>query len=461
MSLRIWRTPQPDFPALLDELEVRRGAAQGFDADVRRRVQEILEAVRTRGDEAVLEFTERFDGCRLEPENMRVGPEEVEEALASIPGALLDALKYAAERIRTFQESILLRDPAPIETGGRSLGIRYRPVDSAGLCVPGFTASLASSVLMNAVPAAVAGVGRIVMITPPRPRGGSCPSASVSPDRLAAAHVAGIEEIYRVFGVQGVAALAYGTETIPVVDFIAGPGNVYVQSAKKAVFGVVGVDMIAGHSEVLVLADFTAKPEWVAAELISQSEHHEGCATLLTDDEQLAEATAQRVDEQLAAHSGAREVRDHLECSGLAVVAGSMDECVELANRLAPEHLVIMTREPEALSEGIRHAGAIFLGDRTPVAVGDYVAGPSHCLPTGTTARFSSGLTANTFLKSTSLVRYDRKALAEDAASLEVIAEAEGLEAHARSVELRLQPRGDETGKEGASRTNDKRSTSS
>lgn len=432
MPVTILHASQADFAELLAELEGRRRRGQGFDPEMKRAVAEIIEAVRSRGDAALLEFTERFDGCRLTPETIRVGDDEIEDAVSSITDELLYALEFAAGRIRRFQQAILLRDPAPLVEEGRELGIRYRPVDSAGLCVPGGTASLASSVLMNAVPAAVAGVARIAMITAPGPDG------KVSPDRLAAAHVAGVNEIYRVSGAQGVAALAYGTETIRPVDFIAGPGHPSVQLAKKAVFGQVGVDMIAGPSEVVVLADASASPELVAAELMSQAEHHDGCAILATDDEELARAAAACVNEQLAGHGSSDQVRGHLERYGAAIVVASMQEAIDLINRFAPEHLVIMAQDTEAAAQAVRHAGAIFLGNDTPVAVGDYVAGPSHCLPTGATARFSSGLTANTFLKSTSLVRYDRRALAIDADSLGAIADAEGLEAHARSLSLRL-----------------------
>ena len=431
MGLPILRASQQDFAARLAEFEGRRGSAQGFDAAVQQRVDEIIEAVRSGGDRALLELTERFDRCRLSPDRIRVSPEEIEAAANSVPPALLDALKLSAERIRIFQQSILLRDPKPIEAGGRCLSLRYGPVESAGLCVPGGTASLASSVLMNAVPAAVARVRRIAMITPPRRDG------SVSADRLAAAHVAGVSEVYRVGGAQGVAALAFGTETIRPVDLIAGPGNAYVQLAKKAVLGRVGIDMIAGPSEVLVIADAEARPEWAAAEMLSQAEHHEGSAILLTDDAALADAVARAVEEQTAVHASAQEVRSHLDRYGLAVVTRSMNECIELANRLAPEHLAIMARKADEVGSLIRNAGAVFLGPYTPVAVGDYVAGPSHCLPTGATARFSSGLTANTFLKSTSVIRYEREALEADAGSIGALAEAEGLEAHARSVQLR------------------------
>ena len=437
MILPVCNSRDPDFEDKLLALARRRGVAQGLagaggDAAAGA-VAEIVQAVRQRGDEALIEFTERFDGCRLTPERMRVGPREVDAAVKSLPEDFLDALRAAAERIDRFQQSVLLRDPPPLEEGGRRLALRYRPVDSAGILVPGASASLASSVLMTVVPARVAGVRRIVMVTPPAPDG------SVSPDRLAAASIAGADEIYRVFGAQAVAALAWGTETIAPVDFIAGPGSVYVQLAKKAVFGQVGVDMIAGPSEVVVIADATARPQWVAAELLSQAEHRGGGAVLVTTDEAVAKEASRAAEEQVAALPDAAEVRERLSEFGATILARTPQECAEIANRLAPEHLVIMTEAPEELVGSIRHAGAIFLGQHTPVAVGDYVAGPSHCLPTGTTARFSSGLTANDFLKSSSIIRYDRDALAADAEGLCRIAEAEALPAHARSVRTRLE----------------------
>jgi histidinol dehydrogenase len=398
-------------------------------------VDEIVRAVRERGDAALIEFTERFDGVRLTARRLRVSEAEVDAAIASLPRDLTRALRTAAARIRRFQKTILLRDPKPLKTGGRTLRLRYLPVDSAGICVPGASASLASSVLATVVPASAGGVKRIAVITPPRRDG------TVSPDRLAAARIAGATEIYRVFGAQAVAALAFGTETIRRVDFIAGPGNAYVVAAKKAVFGEVGIDMLAGPSEVAVIADRSAPPDWVAAELLSQAEHNEGTATLITNSARLAERAAAALDEQLGDLPRGREARSCLERLGAAFVARSLNECADLANRLAAEHLVIMTKKPDVLLAQIRHAGAIFIGPCSPVAVGDYIAGPSHCLPTGMTARFSSGLTANHFLKSSSIIRYDRDALAADAEPLCRIAAAEQLEAHARSVRIRLKKR--------------------
>jgi histidinol dehydrogenase len=437
MGVPTWKTSQAEFEENLQALARRRGIGEepgGGGADsAQGAVEHIVESVRRRGDEAVLEFTERFDGCRLTPQQMRVSREETDAAVRSIPDDLMDALSAAAQRISRFQESILLRDPAPLDDGGRTLRLRYRPVESAGICVPGATASLASSVLMTCVPARVAGVQRIAMVTPPGPDG------SVSADRLAAAHLAGVTEVYRVSGAQAVAALAFGTETIRAVDFIAGPGNIFVQLAKKLVFGQVGVDMLAGPSEVVMIADRTARADWIAADLISQAEHTQGSAILITDDEELASVAAEALDEQLTALPQADGVRDNLARFGAIIVARDLDECVRIADRLAPEHLAIMTTGPEQVCERIRNAGAVFVGRFTPVAVGDYIAGPSHCLPTQATARFSSGLTANTFLRSQSVIRYNAQALEADAGRVCSIAEVEKLEGHARSVRARLE----------------------
>jgi histidinol dehydrogenase len=345
MILPVLKSSGPSFDAEFAALQRRRLAAQGLDpADaeaVQRSVEEIIAAVRKRGDEALLEFTARFDGCRLSASQLLVGDQEIEAAVRSLPRELIEALQLSAQRVRRFQEAILLREPAPIADGGRVLALRYRPVDSAGLCVPGASASLASSVLMTVVPASAAGVKRIVMITPPLRDG------TVSPDRLAAARIAGAHEVYRVFGAQGVAALAFGTQTIPAVDFIAGPGNAYVTMAKKQVFGKVGIDMLAGPSEVAIIADRTARGDWVAAELLSQAEHHGAAATLLTDHEPLVEAVLRALEGQMAAMPDASAARANLQRAGAAIVTPALDACAELANHLAPEHLAIMMDEPD------------------------------------------------------------------------------------------------------------------
>jgi len=438
MDMVVWNTSAEDFQEKFSAIKARlrgtRAGAEGASgAAALRSVQEILEAVRTGGDGALLELTERFDGCRLSADRLRVTEQEIETALASVPGELLDALRFAAERIRRFQEATLPPEPEPVRSAGRYTALRYRPMDSAGIYVPGGTASLASSVLMNAIPAKVAGVRRIAMATPPGRDG------SVSPDRLAAAHVAGVSEIYRIGGAQAIAALAFGTETIPTVDFIAGPGNLYVVLAKKCVFGQVGIDMLPGPSEVVIIADGTADATWIAADMIAQAEHSPGSAILLTDSQLTATETAAAIKKQLTLISRAEAAATCLEEYGAVICAQTLDECIELANELAPEHLEILTENAEAVSEAVRHAGAIFIGPFSPVALGDYVAGPSHVLPTGGTARFSSGLSAADFLKRTSVIRYDRDALRRDSAHLGAIARAEELEGHARSVSIRIE----------------------
>ncbi len=442
MSLSLWKTDDPAFRERLAGLKRQLSLDEGLKAPAhegeppREAVRRIIEDVRRRGDQAVLEYTERFDGCALEAGQLRVRPDEIEAALARCPDDLLAVLRKAADRIERFQRAMLLQDPEPLREGGRTLAVRYRPVDSAAVYAPGAAASLASSVLMSAVPAKVAGVPRVVLATPARPDG------TISDDRLVAAHVAGVHEIYRLGGAVAVAALAYGTETVPAVDFIAGPGNIYLALAKKEVFGQVGIEMLPGPSEVIVIADGSADARWLAADLIAQAEHNPGSAILLTPSEELARRVVEAVEAQLADLPGAGEARGCLERYGAVIVAESMDECVRLTNELAPEHLEIVTERPEDVLAGIRHAGAVFLGPWTPVAAGDYIAGPSHVLPTGTTARFSSGLSANDFLKRFSVISYDRPALGEDAPDIARMARSEGLEGHARSVELRA-PRGD------------------
>ncbi len=439
MTMPLWHTREPQCRERLEELKARLSLEEGLrragesGEPPLEAVRRIMADVRERGDAAVLEHTERLDGCSLNAAQMRVPAEEVSRARARCPAELVRALELAAERVRRFQESILLSDPPPLEVGGRSMSIRYRPMDSAGICVPGAAASLASTVLMAAVPARVAGVGRLAMMTAPRPDG------TVSDDRLAAAQIAGVDEVYRIGGVQAVAALAYGTESIPPVDFVAGPGNIYVTLAKKEVYGQVGIEMLPGPSEVIVIADGTANPQWIAADLIAQAEHNPGSAVLLTPEEDLARAVRASLEGQLGSLPGSDATRTCLESYGALIVAGSLAECVELTNELAPEHLEIATEDPQGVAADVRHAGAIFLGPWTPESVGDYVAGPSHVLPTSRTARFSSGLSANNFLKRSSLISYESGALTEDASEVAVLARAEGLEGHARAVEIRRQ----------------------
>lgn len=438
MPLRVWKTAAPEFRESFSSLRRRLSLSEGLRAAGESAKEPPLEAVRrmiddvrARGDAALLDYSKKFDRCTLTADRLRVSSDEIACAVERCPADLLDALKLAALRICAFQKSILLRDPEPLAFAGRFIGVRYRPVDSAGIYVPGGTASLASTVLMAGVPAKVAGVARLVMVTPPRPDG------TVSDDRLAAAHIAGVDEVYRIGSAWAIAALAYGTQSVAAVDMVAGPGNIYVTLAKKEVFGQVGIEMLPGPSEIVVIADASADAAFVAADMLSQAEHDPGSAILLTNDAPLAEAVLTALEEQLASLPRSKQTRTCLEKYGALIVAGSLAECADLANELAPEHLELMTQDADGLSQRIRHAGAIFLGPWSPEPVGDYVAGPSHILPTAGTARFSSGLSANDFLKRSSIIRYERDALAEDARAIETIARAEALEGHARAVEVR------------------------
>jgi histidinol dehydrogenase len=431
MTLRTWSTDDARFREKFSGLM----AALSLEGDpsVQTVVDEIIADVRARGDAALLDYTERFDGCRLTPGTLRVSQQEIDEAVERCPAELLDALRTAAERVRTFQQATLVPTPDAVTLGGRTMRVRYTPVDSAAIYVAGASASLASSVLMTAVPARVAGVPRVVMSTPPRPDG------TVSDDRLAAAHIAGVDEVYRLGGAPAMAALAWGTESVQPVDFVAGPSNMYWTLAKKVAFGQVGIDMLAGPSEVIIIADSSADAQCVAADLLAQAEHAPGSAVLLTDDAALASGVVAAVDEQIPTLSRGESARDCLARYGVAIVCRSIDECIELANEMAAEHLQIVTREADVVAERIRHAGAIFVGRWTPVAVGDYIAGPSHVLPTARTARFAGPLSANDFRKRSSVICYNREALVEDADAVQRMAEAEGLSAHAASVRRRLE----------------------
>lgn len=416
---------EPGFAALLaDRDEPIPGVAEA--------VRAIIAAVRAEGDAALIRYTERFDRVSLTPDRLALSEREIEEALSAVPTDLAAAIDLAASRIEAFHRAQMPSDLATRDAAGVQLGLRWRPLDSVGLYVPGGKAAYPSSVLMNAIPARVAGVARIAMCVP-------CPDGVVNPAVIAAAHRAGVREIYRVGGAQAIAALAYGTETIAAVDRIVGPGNAYVAEAKRQVFGAVGIDAIAGPSEVLVIADATARPEWVAIDLLAQAEHDEAAqAVLVTPDGALAEAVPAAVERQLAALPRGAIARASWERHGAIIVTRDLDEAAEIANRLAPEHLELAVADPPALFAKIRHAGAAFLGPFAPEAVGDYVAGPNHVLPTARTARFASGLSVFDFLKRTTWIAADRSALAAIGPAAIRLAEAEGLEAHARSIALRL-----------------------
>nr|WP_255116589.1 MULTISPECIES: histidinol dehydrogenase [unclassified Synechococcus] len=413
----------------LEAIAQRTGSGQS--ADAAQRVDAILAQVRSQGDAALLDLTERFDGVRPDP--LRVPPQEIAAAWQACDPNLQEALKLAHRRILDFHQRQKPVDLQVTGVHGERLGRRWRPVERAGLYVPGGRASYPSTVLMNAVPAKVAGVQRVVMVTPPGPDG------RVNSTVLAAAHLAGVDEIYRVGGAQAIAALAYGTESIPRVDVITGPGNLYVTLAKKAVYGRVSIDSLAGPSEVLVIADHSANAEHVAADLLAQAEHDPlAAAILLTTSEELAAAVPAAIEAQLAGHPRAEITRTAINDWGLIVICPNLENAATLSDRFAPEHLELQVERPEPLAEQIQHAGAIFLGAWTPEAVGDYLAGPNHTLPTSGTARFAGALSVETFLRHTSLIQFNRQALEATGSAVATLADSEGLHSHGESVRLRL-----------------------
>ena len=413
----------------LEAIAERTGGTVMHDAE--RRVAQILEQVRQDGDQALIELTERFDGVRPEP--LRIPPERLAAAWDATPSPLQQALELAHHRVLTFHQQQWPQDLAMEGPHGERLGRRWRPVERAGIYVPGGRAAYPSTVLMNAVPARVAGVQRLVMVTPPGPDGDPNPTV------LAAAHLAGVREVYRVGGAQAIAALAFGTASIPRVDVISGPGNLWVTLAKKAVYGRVGIDSLAGPSEVVVIADHTAPADQVAADLMAQAEHDPlAAAILITTNPDLATTVPAAIEAQLVDHPRAAIVVQALNSWGLIVVCNDLEDAARLSDRFAPEHLELLVAEPEALAERIQHAGAIFLGPHTPEAVGDYLAGPNHTLPTSGTARFAGALSVETFLRQTSLIQFNRAALESTAAAVMTLAESEGLHSHAESVRRRL-----------------------
>jgi len=403
----------------------------GIDAEVLGVAQRIIDDVRARGDEALIALTAQFDGATLD--DLRVSDEEIELAVAAVGDGFREAIASAAYSIAAFHERQVPESWFTAEEGGVFLGQKVTPLERVGIYVPGGRACYPSSVLMNAIPAIVAGVGEIAMVVPPDADG------RVNPYTLAAAAEVGLTEIYKVGGAQAVAALAYGTATIPRVDKITGPGNAYVTAAKKLVMGDVGIDMLAGPSEVLILADETAEPAFVAIDLMAQAEHDPRAATyLVTTDASLPGEVEIALRELLITSPRAEVIERSLTDNGVVVVCPDVDVALDAANLIAPEHLEVMMAEPLELLGAIRNAGAIFLGPWTPESVGDYVAGPNHVLPTGGTARFSSPLSVDDFVKKSSVLSYSLEALEVDGGTVMTIAEAEGLDAHARAVALRL-----------------------
>lgn len=408
-------------------LSARREA----EVDVSSAVAEIIAEVRARGDAALFDYTQRFDRLALTSDSLRIGPAEIAAASAACDEATLSALRLAADRIRAYHEKQLPEDLSYRDEAGVLLGHRWTPVAAVGLYVPGGRAAYPSSLLMNAIPARVAGVTRLAVVVP-------TPDGEINPLVLAAAEVCGIAEVYRVGGAQAVAALAYGTESVAPVDKIVGPGNAYVAEAKRQVFGTVGIDMIAGPSEILVVADGDNDPAWIAADLLSQAEHDPTAQSiLLTDSADFAARVCQAVEQELSVmprrEIAAASWRDH----GAVIAMDSLQEAGALIDRIAPEHLELAVEEPDRLMESFSNAGAIFLGRHTPEAIGDYLGGPNHVLPTARSARFSSGLSVFDFLKRSSILGCSAEALSALAPATIALAEAEGLHAHARSVSLR------------------------
>jgi len=400
--------------------------------DVDRAVRTIIAQVRRDGDKAVIELTQRFDRLDLAAAGLRVSAAEIAAAVNACDHETMAALELARERIEAYHRRQLPADDHYIDAVGAQLGVRWTAVQSVGLYVPGGLASYPSSVLMNAVPARVAGVPRIAIAVP-------SPAGGMNPLVLAAAHLAGVSEIYRIGGAQAVAALAYGTESVAAVAKIVGPGNAYVAAAKRQVFGTVGIDSIAGPSEVLVIADAHNDPEWLAADLLAQAEHDAAAqAILMTDDVRLAAGVEAAVERQLATLPRGNIAGASWETFGAIIVLGTLADAPPLADRIAAEHVEIATADPERIAQRIRNAGAIFLGAYTPEVIGDYVAGSNHVLPTARSARFSSGLGVLDFMKRTSILRLDQGAFASLAPAAMTLARAEGLEAHRRSVAIRI-----------------------
>ncbi len=398
-------------------------------------VREILQSIKRLGDRALLDYTAEFDGQRFETgQSLLVTPAELDAAYQRVDHGLLEAIRLAKQKIETFHRMNIPKSWVHFADQGVVLGKRYTPVDRAGIYIPGGRAVYPSTVLMNAIPALVAGVDRIVMVTPPNSEGG------INPAVLVAAQEAGIKEIYRVGGAQAIGALAYGTETIPKVDVISGPGNIYVMLAKKLVYGTVGIDSLAGPSEILIIADSSANPEHVAADLLAQAEHDPmAAAVLITTDASLAENVAEQVQAQLLNHPRRVLTEKSIANFGIIIVVETLEQAAELSNEFATEHLELEVEDPWALLPKIRHAGAIFLGHATPEAVGDYLAGPNHTLPTSGSARYASPLGVETFLKHSSLIQYTQPALESVSKAIEILAAAEGLPSHGASVTLRTQ----------------------
>ena len=427
------KSRDPDF---YDAFKILLGARATSLSDAARVSADIIEEVRKNGDKALIKLTKKFDGLDLTAKDLIVDLNEIDEATSKISTDEYDSLRFAADRITSFHLRQMPKDFEYVDDAGIKMGMRWSPIDSVGLYVPGGTASYPSSVLMNAIPASVAGVPRRVIVVPQTRN-------VISPLVLVAARLSGVEEIYRVGGAQAIAALAYGTETITSVDKIVGPGNSFVAAAKKLVYGAVGIDSIAGPSEILIVADSLNDPKWIAYDLLAQAEHDElARSILITDNENFAEKVLTSVENILSSSQRSEIARTSWENQGAVIIVDSLTEVPELVDLIAPEHLELAVEKPENMMRQIKHAGAIFLGCYTPEAIGDYVAGPNHVLPTDRTARFSSGLSVFDFIKRTTFVKCDLQGLKKIGPPAITLAQAEGLPAHAESIKVRLNSSG-------------------
>ena len=415
-------------------LEALLGRSPAGYSEYEETVRQIIEDVRARGDEAVFELEEKFDRCRLDRDSIRVSRQEIEEAYGKLDSAFVEVIRRSAANIRAYHEKQVTQSWITTSGDGTILGQKVTPIETSGCYVPGGRAVYPSSVLMNVIPAKVAGVERIVIATPPDASG------KAAAGTIVAADIAGADEIYKVGGAQAIAALAYGTETIPRVDKITGPGNIFVALAKKACFGVTGIDSVAGPSEILVIADHTANPRYVAADLLSQAEHDPmASAILLTTDPQLAENVAVQIDQMIEELPRKEIICQSIDSYGYIFVGESIDDLIDAANVIASEHLEIITENPFEVMTGIKNAGAVFLGSYSSEPLGDYYAGPNHILPTNGTARFFSPLGVDAFVKKTSIISYSKAALSRVHEDIEIFAENEGLRAHANSIRVRFE----------------------
>ena len=423
------RTKDADFEAQFSSfIKIKREKSE----DVNASVSKILEAVKSRGDDALVEFTKSYDDFDINLAKMRIAEDDIDIAVKSCSASEIEALNLAADRIKDYHKKQMPENLQYIDATGVTLGYRWSPVNSVGIYVPGGMGAYPSSVLMNAIPAKIAGVKRLVMVVP-------TPKGNINSLVLAAAKIAGVDDIFRIGGAQAVAALAYGTDSVPAVDKIVGPGNVYVATAKKQVFGVVGIDMFAGPSEVLVVADAENDPNWIASDLLAQAEHDASAqAILITDDEGFANSVDIRLQEIAQDLSRSDTALSSWKNFGAIIIVDDVNQSVALIDRISPEHLQLAVESPESISKEVSNAGAIFLGRFTPEAMGDYLAGPSHVLPTDGTARFSSGLGVTDFMKRSSIIGCDRDSLSKLGPHAAILAEAEGLQAHALSITSRL-----------------------